>query len=209
MSTDKPLWPGSPVDLQRFKNNVSNLGSLLQDIQLVRAQGGMAAGQGSERLPPSLLIPGGVMCSIQCMHGRQPLAQPRLSLPQPTYTCPAPAASPQDITGWSEGENELVTKWRFSAILDLPWRPRLAAAGGTTHVFDEVGELARRSPITVHVWLARGGHCCSGHSCEGCIGRHLAACHMGTGAAFLHMAPCLNHRTMPPSFAGQPGGEAH
>lgn len=42
-----------------------------------------------------------------------------------------------DITGWQEGEQDLTTKWRFSAILDLPWRPRLAAAGGTTHVFDQ------------------------------------------------------------------------
>ena len=41
-----------------------------------------------------------------------------------------------DITDWREGEDSLTTKWRFSAILDLPWRPRLAAAGGTTHVFD-------------------------------------------------------------------------
>lgn len=28
-------------------------------------------------------------------------------------------------------------KWRFSSILKLPWRPRLAAAGATTYVFDE------------------------------------------------------------------------
>lgn len=28
-------------------------------------------------------------------------------------------------------------KWRFSAILKLPWRPRLAAAGATTYVFDK------------------------------------------------------------------------
>jgi len=28
--------------------------------------------------------------------------------------------------------------WRFSAILTLPWRPRLAAAGATTYVFDRV-----------------------------------------------------------------------
>ena len=46
-----------------------------------------------------------------------------------------------DITGWQEGEQELTTKWRFSAILDLPWRPRLAAAGGTTHVFDQASTI--------------------------------------------------------------------
>lgn len=40
------------------------------------------------------------------------------------------------ITGWEENEHDLVTSWRFSCVLDLPWRPRLAAAGGTTHAFD-------------------------------------------------------------------------
>ena len=41
------------------------------------------------------------------------------------------------ITEWSETEDgNLRTKWRFNAILDLPWKPRLAAAGGTLHVFD-------------------------------------------------------------------------
>lgn len=59
--------------VNRFKNNVSNLGSLLKDIKL-------------------------------------------------------------DITEFTETDNEIVTKWRFSSILMLPWRPRLAAAGGTTHV---------------------------------------------------------------------------
>ncbi|CAL5221288.1 g3454 [Coccomyxa viridis] len=42
-----------------------------------------------------------------------------------------------DITGWEEKETELETKWRFNALLSLPWRPRLAASGGTTHVFDQ------------------------------------------------------------------------
>ncbi|KAL4425556.1 hypothetical protein ABPG75_009572 [Micractinium tetrahymenae] len=41
-----------------------------------------------------------------------------------------------DILSFEEGEQELRTRWRFSATLDLPWRPILAAAGGTTHVFD-------------------------------------------------------------------------
>ena len=41
------------------------------------------------------------------------------------------------ITGWEENEDDLVTSWRFSCVLDLPWRPRLAAAGGTTHAFDK------------------------------------------------------------------------
>lgn len=43
-----------------------------------------------------------------------------------------------DILSFEEGEQELRTRWRFSATLDLPWRPILAAAGGTTHVFDPV-----------------------------------------------------------------------
>ncbi len=38
----------------------------------------------------------------------------------------------------------VVTKWRFSCILDLPWRPLLAAAGGTTHVIDpSVGKVVK------------------------------------------------------------------
>jgi hypothetical protein len=40
------------------------------------------------------------------------------------------------ITNWEERGDELETSWRFSCVLDLPWRPKLAAAGGTTHVFD-------------------------------------------------------------------------
>ena len=40
------------------------------------------------------------------------------------------------ITQWEETDDALTTSWRFSCILDLPWRPKLAAAGGTTHVFD-------------------------------------------------------------------------
>lgn len=41
-----------------------------------------------------------------------------------------------DITDWKEDETAVTTKWKFSAILDLPWKPRLAAAGGTVHRFD-------------------------------------------------------------------------
>lgn len=32
-------------------------------------------------------------------------------------------------------------EWRFSAVLALPWRPRLAAAGSTTHVFGPRGRV--------------------------------------------------------------------
>ncbi|KXZ49450.1 hypothetical protein GPECTOR_21g676 [Gonium pectorale] len=41
-----------------------------------------------------------------------------------------------EVYEWVEGPASLETRWRFSALLDLPWRPRLAAAGGTTHVMD-------------------------------------------------------------------------
>uniref|UniRef100_A0A6S8L2C6 Uncharacterized protein n=2 Tax=Eukaryota TaxID=2759 RepID=A0A6S8L2C6_DUNTE len=41
-----------------------------------------------------------------------------------------------------EGDNKVHTKWRFSCILNLPWKPLLAAAGGTTHVLDlERGQI--------------------------------------------------------------------
>lgn len=46
-----------------------------------------------------------------------------------------------DISSFEEGQDELRTKWRFSATLDLPWRPVLAAAGGTTHKFDPASGL--------------------------------------------------------------------
>lgn len=36
-----------------------------------------------------------------------------------------------------EARRQIITRWRFSCILDLPWKPLLAAAGGTTHEFDE------------------------------------------------------------------------
>lgn len=36
-----------------------------------------------------------------------------------------------------ESKREIRTRWRFSCVLGLPWRPLLAAAGGTTHVFDD------------------------------------------------------------------------
>lgn len=49
-----------------------------------------------------------------------------------------------DVTGWEEGPDSLQTRWRFNAILDLPWRPRLAAAGGTKHVFSpETGRVVQ------------------------------------------------------------------
>jgi len=43
-----------------------------------------------------------------------------------------------EITKWDvkPAEGTLEASWRFSAILDLPWKPRLAAAGSTTHIID-------------------------------------------------------------------------
>jgi hypothetical protein len=47
-----------------------------------------------------------------------------------------------DISEFSETkEGNLKTRWKFSAILDLPWKPRLAAAGGTIHVLDPTTNL--------------------------------------------------------------------
>jgi len=49
-----------------------------------------------------------------------------------------------DILEWKETETEVDVRWRFSCIVDLPWRPRLAAAGGTTHVLSpETGRVVR------------------------------------------------------------------
>lgn len=48
-----------------------------------------------------------------------------------------------DIYDWREAEGQLETKWRVSGIVQLPWRPLLAAAGGTTHVFSQVQASSR------------------------------------------------------------------
>ena len=36
-----------------------------------------------------------------------------------------------------EEESVVSTKWKFKCVLGLPWRPSLAASGGTKHVFDK------------------------------------------------------------------------
>lgn len=65
-----------------------------------------------------------------------------------------------DVKGQQQGQQQqgggaapfrLQTKWRFRCVLDLPWRPVLAAAGGTTHVFDEVCVLEPPD-----IWLLPG-----------------------------------------------------
>lgn len=71
------------------------------------------------------------------------------------------------ITGWELNESQLQTQWRFAATVSLPWRPRIAAAGGTTH------EFAPDTGLVVRHYEARGwqpnmlcvfssfSHCCS------------------------------------------------
>ncbi|CAM9199174.1 unnamed protein product [Ectocarpus sp. 6 AP-2014] len=67
----------------RFKNNLDNLGSLMQDVSL-------------------------------------------------------------DVTSWEEAEASIKTKWRFRCVLGLPWKPTLAAAGGTEFFFNqESGRIER------------------------------------------------------------------
>ncbi|CAI7893169.1 unnamed protein product [Closterium sp. NIES-54] len=41
------------------------------------------------------------------------------------------------ILDWQESEGTVTTKWRFSCVLGLPWRPILAASGSTDHFFNE------------------------------------------------------------------------
>eukprot|EP00271_Cylindrocystis_brebissonii_P009121 TRINITY_DN2377_c0_g2_i1.p1 TRINITY_DN2377_c0_g2~~TRINITY_DN2377_c0_g2_i1.p1 ORF type:complete len:272 (-),score=39.06 TRINITY_DN2377_c0_g2_i1:586-1401(-) len=46
------------------------------------------------------------------------------------------------VLDWKVEEDQVTTKWRFSCVLGLPWRPILAASGGTTHYFDtESGKI--------------------------------------------------------------------
>eukprot|EP00892_Ulva_mutabilis_P004237 jgi/Ulvmu1/2185/UM013_0031.1 len=50
-----------------------------------------------------------------------------------------------DITDWEELEDlKLKVSWRFRCILELPWKPVLAAAGSTTYVGDaETGLIVK------------------------------------------------------------------
>lgn len=47
------------------------------------------------------------------------------------------------ITSFEETTEGLQTEWKFSCVLDLPWRPMLAASGGTTHVLNEQNLVVR------------------------------------------------------------------
>ena len=53
-----------------------------------------------------------------------------------------------DVLDFTELDDGLRTRWRFAATLKFPWRPRLAAAGRTTHFFNEVGLLLPSGPTT-------------------------------------------------------------
>jgi len=47
------------------------------------------------------------------------------------------------IESFEETEDGVQTEWRFSCVLDLPWRPMLAASGGTTHVLNDENRVVR------------------------------------------------------------------
>ncbi|CAM9206082.1 unnamed protein product [Chrysoparadoxa australica] len=48
------------------------------------------------------------------------------------------------VTSWEEKEDSLKAKWRFRCTLGLPWKPTLAASGGTEHYFNtESGRIER------------------------------------------------------------------
>jgi len=47
------------------------------------------------------------------------------------------------IKSFEETEDGVQTEWRFSCVLDLPWRPMLAASGGTTHVLNDENRVVR------------------------------------------------------------------
>jgi len=50
-----------------------------------------------------------------------------------------------EILEWDDSRADaLTTRWRFAATIALPWTPRIAAAGGTMHVFDaRTGRVVR------------------------------------------------------------------
>lgn len=67
-----------------------------------------------------------------------------------------------DVYEFKELEDSVQTKWRFSCILSLPWKPRLAAGGSTTHELNQVR-------ITVRFKRQRSKDCwdsCEGQSCK-------------------------------------------
>ena len=89
-----------------------------------------------------LLVDACKICSV-ANHGTLCCWRPSIS---------AVAACRQDIKldlyDWQEADGQLETKWRVSGIVQLPWRPLLAAAGGTTHVFSQVCLFSRQKKLT-------------------------------------------------------------
>lgn len=65
-----------------------------------------------------------------------------------------------DVFKWEEGDDSVKASWRFSAILSLPWKPLLAAAGSTTYHFDKVGNgpLSTLDKIQYHLGGFLGYH---------------------------------------------------
>ena len=97
--------------LARFKKNLDNLGSFMQDTQL--------------NITKFTEDRWGVTFEIL------PLRHCFLSLipnspPPHTHTL-----FPENRSG-----GKVDTKWSFKCTLNLPWKPNLAASGGTTHIFN-------------------------------------------------------------------------
>jgi hypothetical protein len=49
-----------------------------------------------------------------------------------------------EITKFDQRENEIEAFWKFSCILDLPWKPLLAAAGMSLIFLQHKGRDARK-----------------------------------------------------------------
>ena len=110
-----------------------------------------------------------------------------------------------DIYDWQEQEDRLITEWRVSGIVQLPWKPLLAAAGGTTHVFDKVGWPAAKWMLSMD---ATQCHACHGtrrswtealanHRCMmvqlKCRLYHALMVQFATHCQQLHPASCTMH----------------
>jgi len=165
---------------ERFKRNVSNLGGgsrllLRQCPAAVLCFLGCASA-----LKPAFYF---MFCATQRQAGRQPaLIQPNCA---DAATWVLGAGMMQDInlsvTSFEEQEQQVITKWRFSATLDLPWKPILAAAGGTTHVFDPVSG-----------WRGRWARQQVGGQVVGWAG-----CWKGQALCALQCSPCLTRLRLP------------
>ena len=50
--------------------------------------------------------------------------------------------NPSNTASTSTGEGgEVTTQWKFKCTLNLPWKPVLAASGGTRHVFNKRNKM--------------------------------------------------------------------